>query len=337
MARFITRSSIAVDTTGPTAPTITAAAASSSAITINRTVSATDSSGVSYYETQRSPAGAGTWTTFDSSNTNPVTATGLSTSTAYDFRQRGVDTLGNAGTYSSTVSATTDSGVTYEFTGLTTGLSGLANDGGTVWDSVNGYAVVTTTGSVQGLSYSLLNRSTQYLYVKVDCRKSSTTQSSKHFKVFGQNISGRSNCTWAPGGYAGDRYGIYYGDNQTGGNDATTEMKFDGVLTGGGFYSRTPHPTFVVTSTVLFDTSFHTEEYWMKFNDTGVANGELACILDGVVKFHAKNLFNCHDGGNLRDYFSLTAFTQSPGVGVIEYWKNLYVGTSLSNRPSVLT
>jgi hypothetical protein len=225
----------------------------------------------------------------------------------------------------------------FEFQGLTSGLSGLTNEGGSVWDGVNGYATVTTTGSVQGLTYALVNRSTRYLYVKVDSRKSSTTQSSKHFKVFGQLGGGfSSNCTWAPGGYAGDRYGIYYGDFQSAGNDATCQMFFDGIQTGGGFYNRAA-PTFVVTSTVLYDTNWHTEEYWMAFNTTGNQNGEFACILDGVVKFHAKSVYNCNDGGELRDYFTLTAYTQSPGTGVVENWKNLYVGTDVSNRPSVLT
>jgi hypothetical protein len=107
MARFITRSSIAVDTTGPTAPAISATASSSSTITITRTLSAFDVSGVALYETQRSPSGAGTWTTVDTSSTSPLTVSGLSASTAYDFRQRGVDTLGNLGTFSATASATT--------------------------------------------------------------------------------------------------------------------------------------------------------------------------------------------------------------------------------------
>lgn len=106
MALFITRSTRSVDITGPTAPTITATPASTSTVTIQRTVAATDASGVSSYETQRSPAGVGSWTTFDTSATNPITAAGLSSGTAYDFRQRGVDTLGNAGAFSNIVTAT---------------------------------------------------------------------------------------------------------------------------------------------------------------------------------------------------------------------------------------
>jgi hypothetical protein len=136
MARFITRSSIAVDTTGPTAPTISASAGSSSTVTITRTVSATDSSGVASYETQRSLSGAGSWTTVDTSNTNPLTVSGLSASTAYDFRQRGIDTVGNLGTYSSTATATTSSSGTVFYQDSFEGFAPGANITGTAMNWV---------------------------------------------------------------------------------------------------------------------------------------------------------------------------------------------------------
>lgn len=107
MALFVSRSTRSTDTTGPTAPTIVASAASSSTVSIARTVPSTDDSGIGYYETQRSPTGAGAWTTFDSSSTNPLTAAGLSPGTTFDFRQRAIDTNGNVGTYSAISSATT--------------------------------------------------------------------------------------------------------------------------------------------------------------------------------------------------------------------------------------
>lgn len=109
MALFVTRSTRVLDNVGPTAPTIVATPASTTTITINRSVAATDVSGIQYYETQRSPAGAGSWTTFDNSNTNPLTAAGLTEATAYDFRQRAIDTVGNIGTFSTTATATTQS------------------------------------------------------------------------------------------------------------------------------------------------------------------------------------------------------------------------------------
>lgn len=74
-----------------------------------RTVNSTDATGIAYYETQRAAAGSGSWTTFDSSSTNPLTAAGLNPGTAYDFRQRGVDPLGNVGSYSETSTASTAS------------------------------------------------------------------------------------------------------------------------------------------------------------------------------------------------------------------------------------
>lgn len=104
---LVTRSTRVADTSGPSTPTITAATATSSTITITRTVNATDASGVAFYETQRSAAGANSWTTFDSSSTNPLTAAGLSAGTAYDFRQRAIDIFGNAGSYSAVTSAST--------------------------------------------------------------------------------------------------------------------------------------------------------------------------------------------------------------------------------------
>lgn len=110
MPLFVSRSTRAVDTTGPSAPTISASATTTSTITITRTSSSSDASGISYYETQRSAAGAGAWTTFDTSSTNPLTAAGLNPATSYDFRQRAVDTLGNLGTYSATATATTATG-----------------------------------------------------------------------------------------------------------------------------------------------------------------------------------------------------------------------------------
>lgn len=110
MALFVTRSTIVADTQGPTAPIITASAASNTSITVNRTTPSTDISGILNYETQRSLAGAGSWTTFDTSSSNPVIATGLSAGISYDFRQRATDTQGNIGSYSSVVSATTTGG-----------------------------------------------------------------------------------------------------------------------------------------------------------------------------------------------------------------------------------
>lgn len=110
MALFVTRSTRVADETGPTAPIITATASSSTSVTVNRTTAATDISGILNYTTQRSAAGANSWTTIDVSSNNPVTATGLTAGTSYDFRQFATDTVGNVGTISSVVTATTQGG-----------------------------------------------------------------------------------------------------------------------------------------------------------------------------------------------------------------------------------
>lgn len=141
------------DTTGPTAPTISASTGSSSTITISRTVNATDADGVLQYETQRSLAGAGTWTTFDTSTTNPLTASGLSPDTAYDFRQRGIDTLGNPGAYSTVSTASTSEGSSSEWEDVTVGMSALGAELATAGRKVR----LDLTGSDYGLRLDTVN------------------------------------------------------------------------------------------------------------------------------------------------------------------------------------
>ncbi len=64
------------------------------------------------YVVQSSPAGAGTWTTFadGTSTSTSATVTGLSASTAYDYRVAAVNSVGQ-GAYSSTASGSTAAGV----------------------------------------------------------------------------------------------------------------------------------------------------------------------------------------------------------------------------------
>src|SRR5690606_14926786 len=62
---------------------------------------------------QRSPSGAGTWSNVSGATTSPATDTGLSASTAYDYRVSYTDQTPET-IYSNTVSVTTDaSGTTY--------------------------------------------------------------------------------------------------------------------------------------------------------------------------------------------------------------------------------
>lgn len=159
MALFVSRSTRVADTAGPSTPTITTGTATSSTITITRTVDSTDASGVAYYETQRAAAGSGSWTAFDSSNTNPLTAAGLNPGTAYDFRQRAVDVFGNVGSFSSTSTSTTQSDswadvivgfsqmpAQLSVAGRKVGMDLTGSDFGSHADIVNGASVTQVSG-----------------------------------------------------------------------------------------------------------------------------------------------------------------------------------------------
>jgi uncharacterized phage protein (TIGR02218 family) len=138
--------------TPPTAPAISAAVSSSTSITITRTTNSSDSDGILHYETQRSLAGANDWTTFNTSNTNPLTAVGLSPDTAYDFRQRAIDTIGNSGTYSNTASATTSEGSS-EWEDVTVGMASLGSQLATAGRKVR----LDLAGSDYGLRVDTVN------------------------------------------------------------------------------------------------------------------------------------------------------------------------------------
>lgn len=97
-----------LDATAPTAPVISAVATSSSAVTVSRTTASTDAgSGVASYALERKPSSGSTWTVLSSNATLPYADSGLSASTAYDYRARATDGSGNVGAYSATSSATT--------------------------------------------------------------------------------------------------------------------------------------------------------------------------------------------------------------------------------------
>jgi len=73
------------------------------------------------YEIQYSPAGAGSWTTVSDgvSTATSGTATGLASSTSYDFRVRAINYNATAGAWSSTVTASTAAGLSDAFVRLT--------------------------------------------------------------------------------------------------------------------------------------------------------------------------------------------------------------------------
>lgn len=86
-------------------------------------------SSITDYVIQRSPAGAGTWTTFadGTSTAASATVTGLSSSTNYDYRVAAVNALGQ-GSYSDIVTGATPSPSSWEVPGAFTN-TGLADDG----------------------------------------------------------------------------------------------------------------------------------------------------------------------------------------------------------------
>jgi hypothetical protein len=97
-----------LDTTAPTAPTLSASATSSTVIVVSRTVASTDAgSGVSTYALERSPNGSTGWSVLSSTATFPFSDTGLTAGTQYFYRSRATDVSLNVGAYSAVVNATT--------------------------------------------------------------------------------------------------------------------------------------------------------------------------------------------------------------------------------------
>lgn len=104
------------DTTAPTAPTITASAASSSSISVALTTPSTDTqSGVASYRLEYKRTIDSTWTLDSASLTAgnfPRSVSGLVSGTSYDTRCRATDFAGNVGSFGATSQATTQGGET---------------------------------------------------------------------------------------------------------------------------------------------------------------------------------------------------------------------------------
>lgn len=95
----------------PTGLTLGTATSSTQPLTWSAPVS-NGGAAITDYVIQSSPAGANTWTTFadGTSTTASATVTGLSASTAYDYRVAAINSVGQ-GAYSSTVTGSTAAGV----------------------------------------------------------------------------------------------------------------------------------------------------------------------------------------------------------------------------------
>lgn len=100
------------DVTAPTAPTISAAAASSSSIIVTLVSPALDTgSGVKDYQLEYKRSVDSTWSVDGAAlpaSSFPRTIAALTAATGYDVRARAADFAGNVGAYSATASATTD-------------------------------------------------------------------------------------------------------------------------------------------------------------------------------------------------------------------------------------
>lgn len=182
----------ATTTSGGTVPNqvtgLSATPASSSQI--NLTWSAP--SGATSYKVERSLAGAGSWTQIASGHTSTsYSATGLSASTAYDFRVRATNATGD-GDYSSIASATTSGTAPAAPTGVTASAGGQSDRITVSWTAPSGADSQRVERSPNGstgwtnVSGSLAGGATSYLNTGLSA---STTY---YYRVIATNASGDS-------------------------------------------------------------------------------------------------------------------------------------------------
>jgi hypothetical protein len=321
MGSWISLGGLKNDTTAPTTPVIAVAVISSTELDISLTTPSTDSGGLKQYVLERSPNGSTSWTTLATGASIFTYAdTGLTASTTYYYRCTASDFAANS-SVSATVNATTSSSGLV-FSGLRSSIDMTIDDntGGTdtiVWtsDGTGSFARITyvASGTIR-LLWPYADRNQTGGYVKFESRFSASGKTAKHLKIFGQGYpTNYSNCTWPAN--AGAIPEIIYDDSAspTGGHDLLSETSFTGSLTGGGAYSRTPHPTINTTSSATNDTSWHTWEYWFKFNDDGINNGEFAAWKDSVLVFWISDVYNSGVGLSKRDYLTLGDFSAQSG------------------------
>lgn len=249
-------------------------------------------------------------------------------------------------------------GDVWVFEGLSDGLAGLTTDGsGIAWDA-GGFARITwATGGTKQLKYTVPGGTdTGSVLVQFDLRRWGTP-SSKQLKVFARSLRllGAANNITAIGptatGYSGTNMSVYWSDSPTGG-DNLTSLNLTGALVGGGIYSRSGRPTFVIKQSVNptqdVAGNWATYKLWVKFNDDNIQNGEVAIWRNGVLLLHATNVWLCattlNDAGAAsgvsaenrplywqRDYISLGDYSSQSGF--YEDYRNLKVGYT---RPAEL-
>lgn len=157
------------DVTAPTAPTITATATSSSAISVALTAAASDATGIASYQLEWSPNGTSSWTVLSAAVVFPYSHTGLTASTVYYYRARATDSspAANVGPYSATSSTTTQA-ATGSAANLTWTPPTLDESGAPItpaghyvyaslsaqdWDDVTALAVVNTGSAAGSYAY----------------------------------------------------------------------------------------------------------------------------------------------------------------------------------------
>ena len=190
-------------------------------------------------------------------------------------------------------------------------------------DSDGGYVTLTyNSANTSGLEWDFPNTSTYQVWVKYDVQRSST-KASKQLKIFSQGSpTNPSNATFGPtsGGYTNaTSYSVYYSDRVAGGDNQVAYL-MTGALTGGAVLSR-DGPTKVITSTSVSQsttgTVWETYEVFIKFNDEGAKNGEIAIRKDGVTRLYLTDVWNAGEGNEalfrMRDYISLGAYSATSG------------------------
>jgi hypothetical protein len=234
---------------------------------------------------------------------------------------------------------------TYDVQSLNTGINNgitLGNNGSPAftasWDGT--YAVLTwPTPGNSGLIYSFPVKARTQLYARVRVKAfQGVAAISKMLKMIGDSRGGgnpTSNFTLGPQlqGYAGGApraLGLAYSD-ALGGGDNSVSWVLDGTLSGGGAYSRTPHPTFNVGAQTNLTANETLVEIFWKYNTDGNSDGEIAIWIDGVLKTWAVNVINCGTGLQKMDYVGVGELRGDSITGsLIELYRDFAISP---NRP----
>lgn len=229
----------------------------------------------------------------------------------------------------------------------------IQNDGSTsntaLWmtDVTGGFCRITNTqAGTFGLRYGQPTAGLNEFCAQYDIRRSSNL-CSKQCKTYGWgqvNGGNTSNATFGctMGGYSGTGYGVYYGDNSTGSNDATVAYLTSGYPTGslpnigfGDAFTRTPYPTQATVAVANQDISGNVWETWMvyfKASSSGTPDGEIAIwkLITGTwtLVMHMTNMWNCSSTTQSRGGFGLYEYSSS--VGFHEDYRNAF---AMFSRP----